>query len=87
MLDQPSIEVLERTKPLSDRGFRLLVALETVMPPGVTQPLALRAIGSVLPWRYRGVRRCLAELESHGWIRRREMAGRPLVDLLYRLEG
>ena len=41
MLDHPSIDVMERTKPLSDRGFRLLVALETVMPPGVTQPLAL----------------------------------------------
>ena len=87
MLDQPSIDVMERTKPLSDPSFRLLVALETVMPPGVTQPLAIRALRAALPRKFRRMYLRLEELELHGWIRRRSNRGRPLVDLLYRREG
>jgi hypothetical protein len=86
MLDHPSVDVMARTKQFTDRGFRLWCALETVMPPGITQPLALRAIRSVLPPSF-CMRRGFAELEYHGWVRRRMAANQPQVDLLYRLEG
>lgn len=77
--------LLPHARPLTDAGFRLLVAIDATTPREATEHfLSIADLALLLPRSFHSVRRGLAELEWHGWIRRRRSEGNLCVDLLYR---
>lgn len=85
----PTTDLLERTRPLSDPTFRVLTALQIVTPPTliIARPRDIAEVGRLLPRPLESVIASIYELERHGWLKRRETAGSPIVHLLFRAAG
>ena len=88
-LYSPPIELLERTRPLSDKTFRVLLGIQIVTPPQliICRAHDIAEVVRSLPRPLDSVLESIEELERHGWLKRRETAGRPMIHLLYRATG